>query len=158
MIHTHISKYMFMYFVAVAIMITDFGCSQGPVSNQETDDLKSEIKDIRQHLTQLKSDLSELIAFTDENKVQSQATQMRDELESMKVSLANIEEALETEQPRQTPPGGTAPGGAAPGAGGAAPPARPGCSPAPPAWERCWFAGRSDRRGHLIRVDFSDLH
>ncbi|MFO7784774.1 MAG: hypothetical protein ACQET7_14630 [Thermodesulfobacteriota bacterium] len=114
-------KRMLMYMAVFVSALLIAGCSQGPVTNEEAEELRSEIKDMSDQLDQVRGDLATVLqAVQDEvedRDMEQQVEDMRDRLGSMLSRLSDLEEALKPEEP-ETPPG-QAPAGGMGGAGGA---------------------------------------
>lgn len=116
-----------MYVAVFGLAALVAGCSQGPVTNEEAEELRSEIKDMSDQLDQVRGDLATVLKAVqnevEDRDMEQQVEDMRDRLGSMLSRLSDLEEALKPEEP-ETPPGqaprapaGGMGGGGAPGGG-----------------------------------------
>lgn len=114
----HLIQRFVLYAAVAGLAVTAAGCSQGPIDEDEAEELRSQLKTMRQELTQVQDDLTALGEKPDDERtVREQVQQLRDQLGTMTSSLSDIEEALKPPEPQQPPAGQTAPGGG--GMGGA---------------------------------------
>lgn len=109
-----------MYMAVLGLAALVAGCSQGPVTNDEAEELRSEIKDMSDQLDQVRGDLATVLQAVqnevEDRDMEQRVEDMRDRLGSMLSRLSDLEEALKPEEP-ETPPG-QAPAGGMSGAGG----------------------------------------
>lgn len=113
-----------LLYAAAAGLATAAGCSQSPISSEEAENLRVEIKVIREQLTQVETELADVTKSIDDKDMEEQVHDLRNKLDLMAKSLSDVEETLKPKEPPrsagQAPPGGATPGGAAPGSPGGA--------------------------------------
>ena len=111
--------------MVVALLMLTIGCSQSPISYEEAEKLRAEVKEMREQLTKAQNDLADVIKKTEESEIQELVEDVRNKLDSMISSLSDVQDKLKPKEPPKPPAGqtqpGAVPGGAAPGrpAGGA---------------------------------------
>lgn len=99
-------------------------CSPGPISDEEALELKDQIEDIRSRLGQIEDTLADLLP-ADSKIPEDEIASVREELDGLRKSLADIQQAIEPPEPQTAPQQPTGTG--SPGAPGMpAPPAQPG--------------------------------
>ncbi len=117
-----IVKQIVLYTAALGLIVVSMGCSSGPLSDEEAEELRSEVKQIGEQLDEVQAALADLPQAKDERDIEAQVEEFRDQLAALKRSLDDIDEALkpppEPEQPAgQQAPGGMGGGGAGQGGG-----------------------------------------
>jgi hypothetical protein len=121
MINGKLTKRILCYMALFVSTIAIAACSQGPVTNEEADEIRAELEAMRNQLAQVRSDMDSLVQTTDDGRVESDVEKMNDRLGTMMSRLSDVEEALKPEEPEPAPggqpAGGT--GGMAPSGGGA---------------------------------------
>lgn len=107
--------YRLVLFMAAAGWITAVaGCSQGPISDEEAEDLRGKIKDMRTEMTQMKSQLADVVEQIDDRNIGKELKAIHDKLDSMRKTASDVDEKLKPEEPPKPAPAGPG-GGAAPG-------------------------------------------
>lgn len=99
-------------------------CSSGPISDEQALEIKDQIEDIRSRLSQIEGTLADLLP-ADSNIPEDEIAGVRGELDDLRKSLADIQQAIEPPEPKAVPQPPTGTG--SPGAPGVpAPPSQPG--------------------------------
>lgn len=112
--------------IALLALVVFFlaACSPGPISDEEALEIQDQIEDIRSRLSRIEGTLVELLP-ADSEIPEDEIASVRAELEELRRSLADIQEAIEPPEPQAAPQQPTGTG--SPGAPGMpAPPAQPG--------------------------------
>lgn len=98
---------LILYAAAAGLVAMAIGCSQGPISHEEAEELRGEIKEMREQLRMVQSDLAGIIKSTEEDGLKEQVQDMSNKLDSMISSLSDVEEELKPVEPASQAPGKT---------------------------------------------------
>jgi len=111
---TKLLQAKFVFYVATAgLAMLIMGCSQGPISNEEAEKLRAEVKEMSEQLTKVQTELADVIKKTEESEIEEMVQDVRNKLDTMMSSLSDIQDKLKPKEPPR-PPAGQPPGGAAP--------------------------------------------
>lgn len=111
-------KQIVLYTAALGLIVVSMGCSSGPLSDEEAEELRSEVKEIGEQLDEVQTALADLPQARDEKDIEARVEEFRDQLATLKRSLDDIDEALKPPpEPEQPPAGQQAPGGGMGGGG-----------------------------------------
>jgi hypothetical protein len=106
-----------LYAAMVALLMLPIGCSQGPISDEEAEELRAEVKEMREQLTKTQNDLADVIKKAEESEIEELVVDVRNKLDSMIDSLSDVEDKLKPKEPPK-PPAGQAPPPPPPGGAG----------------------------------------
>ncbi|MGM0427752.1 MAG: hypothetical protein ACQEQ7_11010 [Thermodesulfobacteriota bacterium] len=104
-----------VYVAAAGLIAAVAGCSQGPVSDEEAEELRDKIKDIRTEMTQMKNKLADVAQEIDDSDIEQELKGIHDKLDSMTKTASDVDEKLKPEEPPKPAPAGGGAGGGAPG-------------------------------------------